>query len=65
MNTPTISAPKNVPRIEPRPPKRLMPPITTAVMDSRFASKNEVGLTEPTRPIEAHAAIAQMKPPSM
>ncbi len=33
-NTPTISAPNSVPRIEPRPPKSEMPPITTAVIDS-------------------------------
>ena len=36
-NTPTISAPISVPMIEPRPPNRLVPPITTAVMLSRFA----------------------------
>src|SRR5688572_16207109 len=36
-NTPTISAPISVPMIEPRPPNRLVPPITTAVMESRFA----------------------------
>ena len=31
-NTPTINAPISVPTIEPRPPNRLVPPITTAVM---------------------------------
>src|SRR5262249_44131636 len=36
-NTPTISAPISVPMIEPRPPNRLVPPITTAVIESRFA----------------------------
>ena len=36
-NTPTISAPISVPTIEPRPPNRLVPPITTAVMLSRLA----------------------------
>ena len=35
--TPTISAPTSVPTIEPRPPNRLVPPITTAVMLSRLA----------------------------
>src|SRR5690349_23241613 len=36
-NTPTMSAPISVPTMEPRPPNRLVPPITTAVMLSRLA----------------------------
>ena len=36
-NTPTITAPISVPMMLPRPPKRLVPPMTTAVMLSRFS----------------------------
>ena len=35
--TPTIIAPISVPMIVPRPPNRLVPPRTTAVMLSRFS----------------------------
>ena len=36
-NTPTITAPISVPMMLPRPPNRLVPPRTTAVMLSRFS----------------------------
>ena len=65
MKTPTISAPKSVPRIEPRPPNSEMPPITTAVMLSILASWPEVGETEPMRPISAQPAKAQIRPASI
>src|SRR5579863_2850336 len=61
-NTPTISAPIKVPTIEPRPPKRLVPPITTAVMLSRLAFSPAVGLIAPMRPISAQPAIAAISP---
>ena len=61
-NTPTISAPISVPTIEPRPPNRLVPPITTAVMLSRFAFSPAVGLMAPMRPISAQPAIAEISP---
>ena len=63
-NTPTISAPISVPMIEPRPPNRLVPPITTAVMLSRLAFAPAVGLIAPIRPISAQPAIAEMSPAS-
>src|SRR6185437_12665115 len=62
--TPTIRAPITVPTIEPRPPNRLVPPITTAVMLSRLAFSAAVGLIAPTRPISAQPAIAAMRPAS-
>ena len=55
-NTPTISAPISVPTIEPRPPNRLVPPITTAVMESRLAVAPESELTAPMRPISTQPA---------
>src|SRR5271170_1886831 len=61
-NTPTISAPISVPIIEPRPPNRLVPPITTAVMLSRLPLAPAVGLIAPMRPISAQPAIAAMNP---
>src|SRR5271165_24029 len=61
-NTPTISAPISVPMTEPRPPKRLVPPITTAVMLLRFMFSPAVGLIAPTRPIIAQPAMAAMRP---
>ena len=42
----------------PRPPNRLVPPITTAVMLSRFASVEALGLAAPTRPIRIQALSA-------
>src|SRR5688500_6278407 len=51
--TPTMSAPISVPTMEPRPPNRLVPPMTTAVMESRFAVPPALGLTAPMRPISA------------
>src|SRR5579872_2535841 len=62
--TPTISAPMTVPTIEPRPPNRLVPPMTTAVMLSRLAFSPAVGLIAPTRPMSAQPAIAAMRPAS-
>ena len=64
-NTPTISAPKSAPQIEPRPPKSEMPPITTAVIDWMLSSCPEVGDTDPIRPISAQPAKAQIRPDSM
>ena len=46
-----MSAPTSVPTIEPRPPNRLVPPITTAVIESRLAVPPEIELTAPIRPI--------------
>ena len=65
-NTPTISAPKNMPTIEPRPPKSEMPPITTAVIDWMLPScpVEAVGETEPKRPIITQPAMAQKNPAS-
>ena len=51
--------------IEPRPPKREMPPITTAVMDwilAKLAGGGGGRDGAEKRPIMAHAAKAQMKP---
>ena len=44
-----------VPMMAPRPPKRLVPPITTAVMLSRLASVSAFGLALPARPIWSQA----------
>ena len=41
--------------IPPRPPNRLVPPITTAVIVSRLALTIAFGLAVPARPISAHA----------
>ena len=38
LNTPTIKAPNKDPIIVPLPPKREVPPITTAVMESKLPS---------------------------
>ena len=65
MNTPTISAPNIIPMIDPRPPNKEMPPITTAVMLSILASCPEVGETEPIRPTSAQPAKAQISPESI
>ena len=43
-NTPTINAPSSVPTIDPRPPKRLVPPSTTAVR-----TYGRAGCTSPAR----------------
>src|SRR5690349_7585159 len=61
-NTPTMSAPMSVPMIEPRPPNSEVPPITTAVIESRFAVCPACGLTPPMRPIRTQAATAQISP---
>src|SRR5262245_24338160 len=60
--TPTISAPSSVPKIEPRPPNRLVPPITTAVIESRLAVWPACGETEPMRPIRTQPATPQIGP---
>ena len=44
---PTISAPISVPMIDPRPPNRLVPPMTTAVMLSRLVMAPPSGLIAP------------------
>jgi len=46
----------------PRPPNRLVPPMTTAVMLSRLASLAAFGLAAPTRPIRIQAVIPKIKP---
>ena len=46
----------------PRPPNRLVPPMTTAVMLSRLASVAAFGLAAPTRPIRIQAVTAKMNP---
>ena len=38
LKTPTINAPKRDPIIVPLPPKSEVPPITTAVIESKFPS---------------------------
>ena len=58
VKTPTISAPNSEPRMDPRPPNREIPPITTAVMLSILASWPDVGDTDPIRPIKAQPAKA-------
>src|SRR5260221_4131761 len=58
--TPTISAPIRVPVIDPLPPKRLVPPITTAVIESTFREPPASGLAAPTRPNKIHAPIPQL-----
>ena len=45
----------------PRPPKRLVPPITTAVMESRLRSAPAFGLADAGRPICSQAPIAMMR----
>jgi hypothetical protein len=56
-NTPTINAPSSVPTIEPRPPNRLVPPSTTAVMLSRFSVCPACGSPTPVREIDSSAAM--------
>src|SRR4051794_38262520 len=63
-STPTTGARTSVPNRGPRPPKRLFPPITPAVMESRFAVPPACGLADAMRPISIHAATAQMSPPT-
>ena len=45
----------------PRPPNRLVPPITTAVMLSRFAVCNAFGSALGMRPRESHAPMPYRK----
>ncbi len=61
-NTPTMSAPRSVPQTVPRPPKRLVPPMTTAVMESRLRSAPAFGLAALLRPIAIHAPTARIAP---
>ena len=46
----------------PRPPNRLVPPITTAVMVSRLAPTIAFGLAVPARPISTQAREAVDQP---
>ena len=56
-DTVTMSAPISVPQDRPRPPNRLVPPMTTAVIVSRLASAPALGW--PHRPPEStHRAMA-------
>ena len=57
-NTPTMRAPIRLPSTVPRPPNRLVPPITTAVIESRLASMPELGLAALTRPMRIQPVIA-------
>ncbi|MNN83428.1 hypothetical protein D3C81_2004640 [compost metagenome] len=56
-NTPTISTPTSVPMIEPRPPNRLVPPSTTAVMLSRLSVWPPCGSPTPMRATDISAAM--------
>ena len=47
----------SVPQMLPRPPKRLVPPMTTAVMVSRLALAPACGLAAPMRPMKNQAAM--------
>ncbi len=64
--TPTISAPKIIPTIDPRPPNSDTPPITTAVIAWILPNcpVEAVGETEPNRPIITQPAMAQKNPAS-
>src|SRR4051794_24358428 len=64
-STPTMSAPKSVPMTRPRPPKSEVPPITTAVIESRLAVEPACGEAEAMRPISIQPATAQMSPATM
>ena len=46
-----------VPISRPRPPNRLVPPMTTAVMLCRLASGMALGVAAPARPMRTHAAM--------
>ena len=61
VNEPTIRAPRRLPISPPRPPNRLVPPMTTAVMLSRLASGMPFGRRAPARPIwiQAREAVDQ------
>ncbi len=50
------------PMTRPRPPKRLVPPMTTAVMLSRLASVNAFGLADPARPMRIQAVTPKISP---
>ena len=53
------------PTTTPRPPNRLVPPMTTAVMDSRLAFRPLFGSPPPTRPTRIQAATAIATPATM
>ena len=55
-------APSSEPKIAPRPPNRLVPPITTAVIESRLRVEPVLGLAAATLPIIIQAVIAKIKP---
>ena len=55
---PTMMAPSRVPMTTPRPPNRLVPPMTTAVMVSRLAPRPDCGLAAPMRPMRNQAPMA-------
>ena len=59
-------APKNMPTMEPRPPKSEIPPINTAVIEWILPScpVEAEGETEPKRPIMTQPAMAQNSPAS-
>src|SRR5262249_34741751 len=54
--TPTTTAPASEPSITPRPPKRLVPPSTTAVIVSRFSVWPAFGSPTPVRATERSEA---------
>src|SRR3989344_701328 len=56
-NTPTISATTSVPKIMPRPPNRLVPPSTTALMASRFSVWPAFGSPAPVRATDSTDAM--------
>ena len=64
-NTVTMRAPTSVPNSRPRPPNRLVPPITTAVIVSRLMSAAALLLADSERPSWTHAPIAYTSPATM
>src|SRR3982751_4783981 len=63
-STRPIRAPRWLPRTVPRPPKRLVPPMTTAVMVSRFAVGKMFGEVAGLRPKACSAASPYSRPAS-
>ena len=57
-----MSAPISDPITRPRPPNRLVPPITTAVMESRLASMPEFGTGRIDPTDQDPPAIAKISP---
>ena len=64
-NTVTMRAPTSVPNSRPRPPNRLVPPITTAVIVSRLMSAAALLLADSERPSCTHPPIAYTRPATM